>query len=70
MEQYINDIKSFGNEKELVLCENLFNKTKKLLLESKDSVNGFKLLKESATNEEEKHLVKDFKMYVQMILEN
>lgn len=70
MQQYLDEIKNFGqDEGEALLCENLFNKTKQLLTESKDKTNGFKILTEIAKTDEEHQLVKDFRMYVKLILE-
>lgn len=69
MQQYLDEVRSFGDEEEVLLCENLFNKTKQLLTEAKDKSNGFQILREVAKTDQEHQLVKDFKIYVKLILE-
>jgi hypothetical protein len=70
MHQYLDEYKNFADEQdEARMCENLFNKTKFILSESEDKTNGFKIMSDLADNEEEKQLVKDFRMYVKLILE-
>lgn len=68
MSQYLDETRNFGDEEQTILCENLFGKTKKLLTESKSRINGFKLLKELASNDEENAIVADFKLYVKIML--
>jgi len=69
MEQYLDDLYNFGEDTDIVLCENFFKRSKTLLNESKNS-NGFKLLAESVTNKEEEQILKDFRLYAKSSLEN
>lgn len=70
MEQYLDDLSNFGDDKEILLCENFFKRTKTLLKESKQNVNSFKLLTESALTKNEKELAEDFKLYVKQVIES
>lgn len=64
IESYLDDLRNFGDDSELALCENFFNKTKKLILEAKDRRDDFKILIESANTIEEKRIAEDFKIYM------